>query len=739
MGGTTAIRGGSPTTSSGASEADAARRAEEARRRAEAARKAAEAVRRAAEEARRAAEAARRAQQKAQADAGKATSRAEAPGQTPKEAKASRKEAVEAQRAEKLSAQRAARANEARQDAEEKAARSAQRAQGAMREANTQASAQGLTPPYDEQRLKGVTSNAVRNTSASSFEAASSTELRDKLLGNVAAPPEASSLLTEDAKDGEVNCLDTAADWVDKASPELLGRSEMVFLKDQRPGTEGQTGHVVVRQGEQVLDPTTNKSYESLDAYKKAQPQYTEAGTVSATDAKRIFDTPPGSPERAAELDRAKLSPELQSMMVADASAPEKEAWSRYDEHVKKGPPDVTDIPNGGLRQEIRDGYNATTERLKDEANKASVDRLRQELGATPEGQKALADLDARGVEVKVVDDASYPELPGEKTDGYALPGNGDITLRRSAANSDVLLREAQNSARTQELKLPTTAEDGKRLSAAVAERINANPRQPVEFEADGIHVVAMRNATPSVVEHGGSAFDFLGGGRMHVPGASPSFTDVAQSEGRQPGSDTIVNTSFYDFALYGDSPVGQVIENGKPLGGESSPDRFYAAWTSSGLKFGQGDPPADSKVAFGGAVPVIINNTPYGDGNQYKPGTSSAAPPSGDPGVYASDLTQRNNESFKAQDKRGTEVGKVIVGYDRDTGTTYLVAQEDGKKPGKTLAEIRDSLVKLGVDDAVSFDGSDSATLVRDDQVKVDPGWAKDQTIPFGLKLSLP
>ncbi|MFY2560387.1 phosphodiester glycosidase family protein [Corallococcus terminator] len=737
MGGTTALRGGSSTTSSsGTSQADGARRAEEARRRAEAARKAAEAARRAAEEARRAAEAARRAQQKAQADSAKAKSRAEAPGQTPREAKASRKEAVEAQRAEKLAAQRAAGADEARRDAEEKSARSAQRAQGAMQEANTRAGVQGLTPPYDEQRLKGASSTPVRGASTSSFEDASRNVLRDKLLGNVAAPPEASSLLTEDAKDGKVNCLDTAADWVDKASPELLARSEMVFLKDQRPGTEGQTGHVVVRQGEQVLDPTNNTSYESLDAYKKAQPQYTEAGTVSATEAKRIFDTPPGSPERAAALDKAKLSPELQSMMVADASTPEKEAWGRYDAHVKKGL-DLKDVP-GGLRQEYRDDYNATTQRLKDEANKASVDRLRQELGATPEGQKALADLDARGVEVKVVDDASYAELPGEKTEGYALPGNGDITLRRSAATSDVLLGKAQESERTQELKLPTTEAEGKRLSEAVAERIKATPNQPVEFEDGGIHMVAMKGAQPSVVEHGGSFVDNVLGGWSR-PEAEKPFSQLAQEEGRKPGSDTIINTSFYDLAFNGDKPVGQVIENGKVMGGESSPDRFYAAWTSSGLKFGQGDPPADSKVAFGGAVPVIINNTPYGVGNQYKPGTPSDAPLTGDPGAYASQLTQRNNESFKAQDARGDEVGKVIVGYDRDTGTTYVVAQDDGAKPGKTLSEIRDALVKLGVDDAVSFDGSDSATLVRDDQVKVDPGAMKDRTIPYGLKLSLP
>ncbi|AKF87446.1 hypothetical protein MFUL124B02_43015 [Myxococcus fulvus 124B02] len=731
MGGTTSIRGGSSTgSSSGSSGADAARRAEEARQRAEAARKAAEAARKAAEAARRAAEAARLAQEKARAEAAKAQQQAQKPGQTPEEQKASRKEAEAAAKAQKAAEQRASKADEALRAAEEKAARTAQQAQGAMGQANVLATQQGLAQPFDDKSVNGVKPRAA-TSDVSSFDAAPRREGMDKLLGNVAAPPgsaEGSTLLTEDAKDGKVNCLDVAADWVDKASPELRARSEMVFLQDQRPGAEGQTGHVVVRQGEQVLDPTTNQSYESMEAYKKAQPQYQEVGSVPATDAQRIFDTPPGSPERAAELEKAKLSPELRNMMVADASPAEQQAWDRYDAHVKAGPP--KDLPqNMGLRQEILEAHAAKTKELAAEANKASVERLRTELGSTPEGKKALEDLDARGVGINVVDDASYAQLPGAGTDGHALPGNGDITLSRKGATVDVLQREAQRSAETQQLKLPTTPEDGERLAVSVSETLKANPRQPVEFEDGGIHVVAMKNPKASLVESGGSALD--------VFGFSP-FTSEAKEAGANPGSDTIINTSFYDLAAWGTNPVGQVVKDGEVIAGGSEPDRFYAAWTDSGMKFGQGDPPKDANLAFGGAVPVIIDGTPYGVGNQYKPGTDPSAPVTGDPGAHAGNLTQRNNESFKAQDERGKEVGKVIVGYDRDTGTTYVVAQQDGSKPGKTLSEIRDALVKLGVDDAVSFDGSDSATLVRDDQVKVEPGGLKNQTIPYGLRLSL-
>ena len=103
-----------------------------------------------------------------------------------------------------------------------------------------------------------------------------------------------------------------------KSTPQLQARSELVFLEDQRAGQEGQTGHVVVRQGERVLDPSSGKSYEDMQAYLREQPQYREVGTMPGTTAAKVFSTEPGSPERARALASANVSPELQRMMVAD-------------------------------------------------------------------------------------------------------------------------------------------------------------------------------------------------------------------------------------------------------------------------------------------------------------------------------------------------------------------------------------------------------------------------------------
>jgi len=61
------------------------------------------------------------------------------------------------------------------------------------------------------------------------------------------------------------------------------------------------------------------------------------------------------------------------------------------------------------------------------------------------------------------------------------------------------------------------------------------------------------------------------------------------------------------------------------------------------------------------------------------------------------------------------------------------VVVQPHKAAPGKTLNEIRDFLHYMGVSDALAWDGSDSATLVSDDEVVVTPGRRKNNTIPVG------
>ncbi|NTX04574.1 hypothetical protein [Myxococcus sp. CA040A] len=250
----------------------------------------------------------------------------------------------------------------------------------------------------------------------------------------------ATSLLTEDAKDGQVNCLDVAADWADKATPELRAKSDMVFLKDTRAGKEGESGHVVIRQGDKVLDPTTNKSYESMDAFKKAQPHYQEAGSLSASSVKRILDTKPGSPERAAALDKAKVPAELQKMMVADETSPRNPRVAERE----LAQTSLTDA-NTALKEAKDAAQKAATlppGPEADQAKKAALDAATRALEAQRNANGAAKGVgeklpfpDADKAKVTNAVDAAILLSPEEQTKlfGAALPATPDEAIRAKA------------------------------------------------------------------------------------------------------------------------------------------------------------------------------------------------------------------------------------------------------------------------------------------------------------------
>jgi hypothetical protein len=128
----------------------------------------------------------------------------------------------------------------------------------------------------------------------------------------------ASTLLSEDAGDKQVNCLDKAVDHVNGLSPAERKQAELVILEDGRPGAEGRTGHVVVRHGDAIVDPTSGKRYASTEEYLKENPHYREAGTIGAEQTKQIFDLPAGSAERARALQQADVPPALGNLLLAD-------------------------------------------------------------------------------------------------------------------------------------------------------------------------------------------------------------------------------------------------------------------------------------------------------------------------------------------------------------------------------------------------------------------------------------
>jgi hypothetical protein len=139
--------------------------------------------------------------------------------------------------------------------------------------------------------------------------------LRLASISNASAPTP-TTLLTEDTHDAQANCLDKAVDYLEALSPTERKNANLVFLKTHDPAKDGNVGHVVVRQGSEVIDPTSGKRYDSLDAYLNENKQYVKAGEISADDAKKIFDTPAGSWMRQAAIDQTNTN-SLEKLQVA--------------------------------------------------------------------------------------------------------------------------------------------------------------------------------------------------------------------------------------------------------------------------------------------------------------------------------------------------------------------------------------------------------------------------------------
>jgi len=180
----------------------------------------------------------------------------------------------------------------------------------------------------------------------------------------------------------------------------------------------------------------------------------------------------------------------------------------------------------------------------------------------------------------------------------------------------------------------------------------------------------------------------------------------------------------------------GKTIYHNNPQTGRSSPGTFYASTKNNTVIFGQGDPPADADFAVGGGIPLIINGLKYGASNIYSKGAPAGLPLVGDPGAENRKyLLQRSNGGYPNQDNN--KVGKSILAYSSTKKSTMLVVQQNDVN-GMTLTQIRDELASKGYDNAISFDGSSSATLVKDDKTLVTPAGYKDNSIPSGVQFTV-
>lgn len=165
----------------------------------------------------------------------------------------------------------------------------------------------------------------------------------------------------------------------------------------------------------------------------------------------------------------------------------------------------------------------------------------------------------------------------------------------------------------------------------------------------------------------------------------------------------------------------GYTVENGRILPNGRHSQRFFFAQNSNNGTWsaGFGDPAANSKVGFGGGIPLVINGLPFGNEKKID---------------AAGRLVQQSNAGYPKQNR--ANVGKTIIAF-KNGGDFLIVAQEDGTD-GMTLDEIRAILITQGYKNALSFDGSNSATLVREKYIINRPHSRKDNSIPIGATFTI-
>ncbi|WP_350291583.1 DUF6443 domain-containing protein [uncultured Croceitalea sp.] len=162
------------------------------------------------------------------------------------------------------------------------------------------------------------------------------------------------------------------------------------------------------------------------------------------------------------------------------------------------------------------------------------------------------------------------------------------------------------------------------------------------------------------------------------------------------------------------------IVDGAAQEGGRTSNSYYVAQCIDGSCQAGLGDPPSDAKIGFGGGIPLLVDGMSFGAEKKYDSNGN---------------MIQNSSAGFKAQNKNSKTLGKTILAFDNN-GNFMIVSQQNGVE-GMTLAAIRDHLKSKGYTNAISFDGSTSSTLVKDNKVINKPDKRKNNSIPVGAKIN--
>lgn len=258
--------------------------------------------------------------------------------------------------------------------------------------------------------------------------------------------------------------------------------------------------------------------------------------------------------------------------------------------------------------------------------------------------------------------------------------------------------------------KMPRTGAIATQWNVIFASRLG-NCSGMVNFEVENVHVVAMKNPAPFVVQRTGS-----------------KFTDAAKSAGSGWTNRAAINGPWFGPAPDGRANVaqGDIYSSFRKVNTHPYNEHFYfvaanrtgdcAQWyIGPNQATRTGAAPPSSSFAVGGARPLIIEGTKWGLSSE------------GLQDYFGNNLTFGTYQQ--------SIQGKPTMGV-RNDGVVLLMVQ-DSFVNGTTLTTFRDGYANLGFRDAILWDPNTSATLAVNGRTRVTPTGGKDSTIPYGLAMA--
>lgn len=191
-------------------------------------------------------------------------------------------------------------------------------------------------------------------------------------------------------------------------------------------------------------------------------------------------------------------------------------------------------------------------------------------------------------------------------------------------------------------------------------------------------------------------------------------LTDTVAAMPRKP--DALINGQFLAGAV-GIATEGQVIREGQLINANAQNTRYYITQNGRGSDVSDyhialGNPHTaepDARVGFGGLGPVLLGGAPV----------TSLTP-------WARSIYDRS-----------ATTGRGVIAVKRDRGLLLLLVQQDStlySTNSMTMGDLRDLLQRLGFDDAIFNDGSDSESLYVNGSWLLTPGSLKDEAMDFAI-----